>query len=55
MHVLSNFEARWRNHCCLGKKLIIKYYECLSVDLVTQHAMRMHRIILSTVACLDLP
>jgi len=28
---------------------------CVSVALVIQHAMRMHRIILSTVACLGLP
>ena len=54
-YVLSNFEARWHNHFCRGKAIIIKYYECVSVALVIQHAMRMHRVILSSVACLGLP
>jgi hypothetical protein len=54
MYVLSNFEARWHNYCCLKNALIIKYYACFSVDLVIQHAMCMHRIILPTVACLVL-
>jgi len=55
MYVLSNSEARWRNHFCRGKAIIIKYYECVSVALFIQHAMRMRCVILSTVACLGLP
>jgi len=33
----------------------ITYYECVFVALDVQHAMRMHRIILSSVACLAVP
>ena len=39
------------NHCCSGKKISITYSECALVALGFQHAMRMRRIILSTVAC----
>ena len=48
-----NTEARSRNHC--GKAISIKYYECVSVALVIQHAKRMRRIVLSSVACLAVP
>jgi hypothetical protein len=34
--------------------MAITYYECVSVALVIQHAKRMRRIILSSVACLAL-
>jgi hypothetical protein len=44
-----------RNHCCRGKAISITYSECVSVALVIQHAKRMRRIILSSVACLALP
>jgi hypothetical protein len=37
------------------KTISIEYFECVSVALVTQHAKRMRRIILSSVACLALP
>jgi hypothetical protein len=50
-----NIEARSRNHCCRGKAINITYSECVSVALVVQHAMRMRRIILSSVACLAVP
>jgi hypothetical protein len=33
----------------------ITYSECVSAAVVTQHAKRMHRIILSPVACLAAP
>jgi hypothetical protein len=33
----------------------VTYSECVSVAFVTQHAKRMRRIILSSVACLALP
>jgi hypothetical protein len=48
-------EARSRNHCCRGKAISITYSECVYVALVIQHAKRMRRIILSSVACLVLP
>jgi hypothetical protein len=46
-----NNEARSRKHCCHGKAISITYCECVSVALVIQHAKRMRRIILSSVAC----
>jgi hypothetical protein len=51
----SKVKARSRQHCCRGKAMSITYSECLSVALVIQHAIRMRRIILSSVACLALP
>ena len=48
-------EARSRNHCCCGKAISISYSECVSVALVIQHAVRMRRIILWSVAYLALP
>jgi hypothetical protein len=48
-------EARSRNYCCRGKAISITYSECVYVALVTQHAKRMRRVILSSVACLALP
>jgi hypothetical protein len=50
-----NIEERSRNHCCRGKAISVTYYECVSVALVIQHAKRMRRIILSSVACLAVP
>jgi hypothetical protein len=50
-----NIEARSRTHCCQGKATSITYSECVSVALVTQHAKRMRRIILSSVDCPALP
>jgi hypothetical protein len=46
-----NIEARSRNHCCRRKAINITYSECLSVALFIQHAVRMCRIILSSVVC----
>jgi hypothetical protein len=50
-----NIEARLHNHFYRGKAIIVTYSECVSVALVIQHAMRMRRIILSSVACPALP
>jgi hypothetical protein len=42
-------KTRSCNHCCRG---INKHYIfCVSVALITQHAKRMHRVVLSLVAC----
>jgi hypothetical protein len=38
-----------------GKAVGITYSECVFVALVIRHAKRMHRIILSSVACLAVP
>jgi hypothetical protein len=46
-----NIEARSRNRFCRGKTVSIVYSKCVSVSLVIQHANRMRRIILSSVAC----
>jgi hypothetical protein len=35
------FEARSRDHFCIGKAINVKYYECVFVALVIQHAMGM--------------
>ena len=48
-------EMCMHNHCCCGKALSIAYSECVPVALVIQHAMRMHHILLSVVACLSVP
>jgi len=44
-----------RNHRFRGKAKIITYSECVYLALVIQHATRMRRIILSSVACLAVP
>jgi hypothetical protein len=36
-----NIKARSCNHCCSGKSISITYYECVSIALGIQHAMRM--------------
>jgi len=55
MYYKRNIEARSRNHCCRGKAIHITYSECVSVVLLIQHAKRMRRIILLSVACLTVP
>jgi hypothetical protein len=55
MYYKRSIEARSRNHSCRGKAISISYAECVSVALVIQHAKRMRRIILSSVACLGVP
>jgi hypothetical protein len=48
-----NIDARSRNHCGIGKAVL--HILSVSVASVIQHAMRMRRIILSSVACLAVP
>jgi hypothetical protein len=55
MYVYRNIQAPSSNHYCRGKAISITYSECVFGALVIQHAKRMHRIILSSVACLALP
>ena len=50
MYVYRNIEARSCNRCWSGKAIIITYSECVPVALSIQHAKRMRRIILSSVA-----
>ena len=49
-----NAEVCSRNNCCNGKAVSITYSQCASLSLVIQHAKRMHRAILSSVACPEL-
>ena len=49
------YEARSCYPRCRGKAIVITYSECVSVALGIQHALRMLRTILSSVACLVLP
>ena len=49
-----DIEARSRNHCCRGKEMSTAYAECVPVVLVIQLAMRMHCILLLSVASLAL-
>ena len=50
-----NTEARLLNRCCRGKAISIAYSESVFVALVIQHARRLRRTILSSVACLAVP
>ena len=42
----QHIEARSCNQCCSGKAISITYSECVSLALVSQHAMRMRHIII---------
>jgi hypothetical protein len=55
MYIKRNIEARLQKHGCCGKAVSIKYSQCLSAALVIQHAKRLRRIILSSVAWLAVP
>jgi hypothetical protein len=44
-----NIEGRSRNHCYRKKAISITYSECVNVELVIHHAMRMRPIV--SVAC----
>jgi hypothetical protein len=48
-------EACLLNYYRHEKTVSITYSECVSVALVIQHAKRMRRVILSSVACLSVP
>ena len=50
-----NHEAGLCNHCCCGKSISITYSECGYVALGIQHANRMRRHILLSVASLGVP
>jgi hypothetical protein len=50
-----NINARSHKHCCRERAASIIYYECVSIALVMQQAMRMRRTVLSSVARLALP
>jgi hypothetical protein len=54
-YVQRNTEARSCNQCCHRKAISITYSECVFVALVTQHAMRMRRTVLSSVNFVTLP
>jgi hypothetical protein len=51
LYVQRKIEVRSRNHCCCGKAMCYIFWVCVFVALVIQHAMRMRRIMLSSVAC----
>jgi len=55
VRVNVNIGARLYNQCRCWKPTIITYSECMLVALVIEHAKRMRRIILSSVACPALP
>ena len=48
---IRNIDVRWVNHCCSGKAIYVTYSECVFSALGIQHAVRMSRIMLSSVAC----
>jgi len=51
LYVQRNIETRSCNHCYSGKTIPITHCECLTVFLGIQHAMRMRRMMLPSVAC----
>jgi hypothetical protein len=55
IYVYRSIKACSLNHCSCVKAIRITYSECVSVALVIQHAKRMRRIILSSMACLAVP
>jgi hypothetical protein len=55
MCVYRNIETCSKKHCRTGEAISITYFECVSAILVIQHAKRMLRVLLSSVACLKLP
>ena len=52
LYVLRRTEARSCNHCYSRESISITYPKCVFVALFIQHATRMYRIKLSSVACL---
>ena len=50
-----NIEERSCNETCRWKAIIITYSELLPLALVILHAVHMHHVMLSSVACLAVP
>ena len=48
-------EVRSRSRRCGGETISIQYYRCMSEALVIRHAVRMRRIMLSSMATLTVP
>jgi hypothetical protein len=46
-----DIQARSLNRCFRGKSINITYSECVFVAIIIHHAMRMHRVLLLSVAC----
>jgi hypothetical protein len=46
IYVECNIEAGSYNECCSGKAIGVTYSECVFVDVVIQHAKRMHHIVI---------
>jgi hypothetical protein len=55
MYVLRKIEVRSQNHCCRGKAINTAYSECAFVTKIIQYTKRIRCIILSSIACSDLP
>jgi len=53
MYIQCKIEARSRNHCCRGKAMSIKYYDCVSVAIAMQRAKLLGRTILLSVCGLS--
>jgi hypothetical protein len=51
MHLQRDIDARARNQCRCEKAVSIKCSVCVTITFSNQHAMRMRRIILPSVAC----
>jgi len=48
MYVQRNIHLSSRNRCCSGKATSITYSECVFLALVIQYAVRLRRIVLSS-------
>jgi len=51
MYVWCNIEVRSRDHCCRGRAISFTHSQCVSLPLIFQQALRMHHIMLPSVAC----
>ena len=52
IYVWHTTEALSRNNCCGGQVISIPYSKCMFLALVIRHAIRMRRIVLSSMSCL---